>query len=258
MKFKKEPRTEYKNNIIYEVIFQARFPEIVKISNEEPASFQDIIRKKGFPETKIESTDLPTGIPEPLRKAFADDKTYWFLSEEGDWKIVLAKDFIALSCINYKNYKEFQRYLTTALETFHREYEPTYFNRIGLRYKNMVNAQVLSNCKDIRDFIPPHIAPELKESLCDEIVGFEKSIQFKDEVCISNVRHTMGPMSGAFGKYNLNNENSYMIDIDCFTKEKNREVNDVIEASRRFNSDYVRNIFHWSITDKLQKAMEPI
>lgn len=260
MKFNKEKRTKYNNNILYGVIFQARFPQIIKISNEEPANFQDIIRKKGFPETKIKSLSLPSGIPKSLLKGIPGDfdDEYIFLSEDEDWKVVLTKNFVALSCANYKNYEEFEEKLGTVLTVFCEEYEPAYFNRVGLRYQNIVNTEVLKDCKDIKEFIPEHIAPELKKPLGDEVSGFEKAIQFNDLHCIANVRHSMGKISGLFGKYNLNDVYSYIIDIDCFTEEKILEVNDVIKTSRGFNNDYVRNIFHWSITDKLRKAMGPI
>lgn len=258
MKLKKNDRIEFRNNTLFEVIFQARFPTIIKISNEDPANFQDVIRKRGFPETKVKTSDLPTGFPDQILKAFSDDKSYMFLSEDGYWKITLTNNFIALTCFSYTNYGEFERHLKTSLEVFCKEYEPTYFNRIGLRYRNMANKKILGEYKDIKEFIPVHIAPELKDDISDEVVGFEKSIQFKDANCVANVRHAMGKISGTFGQYNLNDEESYLIDIDCFTTEKKREVNDVINTSKRFNSDYVRNIFHWSITNELRNAMEPI
>ena len=43
MHFKKFERVEYEKNILFEVVFQARFPEIMKISHEQPVDFQDII-----------------------------------------------------------------------------------------------------------------------------------------------------------------------------------------------------------------------
>ena len=51
MRFEEAKRVEYKHNILFNVVFQARFPEIMKIPHEEPAAFQDILRKAGYPET---------------------------------------------------------------------------------------------------------------------------------------------------------------------------------------------------------------
>ena len=260
MQFKEEPRTKYKNNILYGVIFQARFPQIIKISNEDPAKFQDIIRKSGFPETNIKTPEPIPGISQSALKnlGVSVDTEYLFLSEDENWKVVLVKDFIALSCNDYTNYEDFEEKLKTVLDIFYKEYEPAYFNRVGLRYQNLVNSQVLQDCKDIKGFIPDHIAPEFKEDVGDEVQAFDKSIQFKDAECTSNVRYLMGKMSGLYGKYNLNGEESYVIDIDCFTNQKMQEVNRVIETSKSFNQRYVRPIFRWSITNELYSAMDPI
>ena len=36
MHFEEFERVEYKQNILFEVVFQARFPDIMKISQEDP------------------------------------------------------------------------------------------------------------------------------------------------------------------------------------------------------------------------------
>ena len=261
MKIPKHQRTEYQNNILFEVIFQARFPRIMKISNEQPANFQDQIRKKGFPETKIKKVaDFPAAIPIPeqIRKAVLGDDEYMFFSEDGKWQITLTKDFIALQCTDYKNYTEFEERLRTTLGVFWTEYEPNYFNRIGLRYRNLANKSILGTDKGIREFVPAHVAPELQESISDEVKGIEKTLLLKDETSTVNVRYIYGELSGKFGIYNLNDEKSYIIDIDCFTTEKIRKVEDAIATSRTFNQRNIRNIFQWSITDTLREAMGPI
>ena len=262
MKLPEEQRTEYQNNILFEVIFQARFPRIMKISNEQPVNFQDRIRKKGFPETKIKKLDFPAAIPIPeqIRKAVSGlgDDEYMFFSEDGKWQITLTKDFVALQCTGYRNYAEFEERLRTTLEVFWKEYEPNYFNRIGLRYRNLANKSILGTDKDIRDFVPSHIAPELQDSISPEVKVIEKTLLLKDETSTVNVRYVYRELSGKFGIYNLNNEKSYIIDIDCFTAERIRKVEDVITTSKTFNQGNIRNIFEWSITDTLREAMGPI
>lgn len=263
MKFPEHPRTEYQKNILFEVIFQARFPQIMKISNEQPVNFQDQIRKKGFPETrtKKEKDLLPPDLPEQMRRAVVlglGDDEYMFFSEDGKWQITLTKDFIALQCTDYKNYAEFEERLKTALKVFWNEYEPNYFNRIGLRYRNLANKKILGTDKDTWEFVPEHVAPELQGSIKDEIEGIEKKLLLKDENSAVNVLYVYGELSGKFGSHNLNDEKSYIIDIDCYTTEKIREVDDAISTSRTFNQGNIRNIFQWSITDALRESMAPI
>ena len=265
MKIPKGQRTEYQRNILFEVIFQARFPRIMKISNELPVNFQDQIRRQGFPETEIKKvSDVPAAIPIPeqIRQAVLGlgDDEYRFFSEDRKWQITLTKDSVALQCTGYKNYTEFEERLRTTLAVFGKEYEPNYFNRIGLRYRNLANKTTLGIDKDIREFVPAHVAPELQESTKDEIKvkGIEKILVLEDETSTVNVRYVYGELSGKVGIYNLNDEKSYIIDIDCYTTEKKRKVEDAIATSRTFNRGNIRNIFQWSITDTLREAMGPI
>ncbi len=263
MKLPPHPRVEYKNNILFEVIFQARFPQIIRIATEQPVNFQEQIRKKGFPETKIKrAAGFPSyDVPENIRRFLEDanDNEHMFFSEDGAWQITLTKDFISLTCMNYRNYTEFEEHLQTMLRVFWEEYSPNYFNRIGLRYRNLANKKVLGIAQDtIREFVPSHIAPDLQGPIRDEVQVIEKAIQLKDEISTVVVRYIYGRLSGKFGNNNLNDEHAYVIDIDCFATEKIREVKHVIAASATFNQGNVRNAFQWSITDVLRKAMEPV
>jgi uncharacterized protein (TIGR04255 family) len=260
MEFPNSKRTEYRKNTLFEVIFQARFPSILKLTKETPSSFQEKIRKKGFPETKIKKVTVPPDFPEQLRKELLGEDEYMFISEDEEWQITLTKDFIALKCTDYKNYTGFARHLKTMLEIFWKEYEPNYFSRIGLRYRNLANERILGTKKDIREYVPSHLAPELdKESpLRDEVQVIEKTLQLKDESSTVNVRYVYGDLSGKFGKYNLSDEKSYIIDIDSFTTEKIRKVNDALARSKSFNEGNIRNIFHWSITNALRETMGPL
>ncbi len=200
MKLPEHQRTEYRHNILFQVIFQARFPRIMKISNEQPVNFQDQIRKKGFPETKIKKAgDFPAAIPIPeqIRKALSGlgDDEYMFFSEDGTWQITLTKDFVALQCTGYRNYTEFEERLRTMLEIFWKEYDPNYFSRIGLRYRNLANKSILGTDNDIRKFVPPHIAPELQEPIKDEIEVIEKTLLLRDEASTVNVRYIYRALS---------------------------------------------------------------
>ena len=261
MKFKEYERTEYKTNTLFEVVFQARFPQIIKISSEAPSEFQDIIRKAGYPETKLDTPNLPPDMPEEIRKAIGANKVYCFMSEKGDWQVSLADNFISLACLNsYKNYTDFKKKLKTVLETFCRIYEPSYFNRIGFRYRNLINKIVLpiDDNVNIRDFIPEHIAPELQENIKENVNSFDKTTQFVDidKNSVANVKHAFAKVSGVFGRTQINKELSYIIDIDCFTEHKIHKVADAITKCDEFNGN-VRNIFRWSITDELHTTMGP-
>lgn len=249
-------RVEYKHNILFEVVFQARFPDIMKISKEDPAEFQDIVRKDGYPEFELEVPLVPPGMPKEVESAVSTDKTFRFFSEERDWQISLAKNFIALSCTaNYSNYEDFSERLKKVLESFNTIYEPSYFTRIGLRYRDIANETFLSHrTVDVKDFIPEYIFPELSILKIKEIKSLQKVSRLDDGDVNANVVHVLSEVSGKFGKHQLENEESYIIDIDCFVESRIEGITDVVNKCPTFKR-LIWNIFQWSITDKLREAM---
>ena len=252
MRFEEFERVEYKYNILFEVVFQARFPEIMKISQEVPAKFQDIVRKEGYPGLVSDIPVLPPGM-----SAVSTDKIFYFLSEGKDWKVSLAKDFIALTCSgDYSNYVDFRKRLEKVLQIFSNIYEPSYFTRIGLGHKNVANKVSLPHAKQgVETYIPKHILPELATPIAVDIETLLKISQFNDGNVKVKVDHILSRVSGKFKKKQFANEKSYIIDIDCFSESKIGGINDVLTRCDIFKS-LSWNIFQWSITDTLRDAME--
>lgn len=255
MKFPEIPKEAYKENILFEVVFQARFPEIMKISHEEPVNFQERIRKD-YPEYGLNFPGLPKDTPEEIKKLITPDKVFHFFSEEKDWQISLARNFIALSCKKYLSYDDFKLRLEEILEIFNAVYEPSYFTRIGLRYRNIVNDELLDslNGKNIRELIPCNIFPELKEDNSENTRSLDKIIYLDDGNLKINVMYALTTVSGEFGRKQINNKESYVIDIDCFTEERTKGVKNVLSKCDEFKRNEW-NVFQWSITDDLRKAM---
>lgn len=256
MNFQEFERVEYEHNILFEVVFQASFPEIMKISQEAPAEFQDIVRKKGYPEFSSEISLLPPGMPKEFEEAVSTNKLFRFFSEDRNWQISLANNFIALACIgNYRNYADFKERLKKVLQTFNEIYTPSYFTRIGLRYRDIANGVSLPQIKKgVEVFIPEYIFPELATSIAEDIDTLQKVSQFNDGNVRANVVHVLSKVSGKFGQKQLANEKSYIIDVDCFSESRIEGINNVLtkcDTFKRLNW----NIFQWSITDNLREAM---
>ena len=256
MHFEEVERVEYKHNTLFNVVFQARFPEIMKISDEGPAKFQDIVRKGGYPEFDSDISALPSDIPKELKQMVTADQVFHFFSEERDWQLSLSKNFIALACHgNYHNYEGFRGRLEKALQTFNEIYEPSYFTRIGLRYQDIANEVFLPNMEsNVKDFIPSYIFPELSTPIAKDIEALQKVSQFNDGEVRATVSHVLFDASGTFGRWHVPNKKSYIIDIDCYCENRIREINDVLTRCDTFKQ-HIWNIFQWSITDKLRAAM---
>ena len=256
MHFEQVERTEYKNNTLFNVVFQARFPDILKITHEAPVLFQDIVRKLGYPESISSNLPLPANTPNELKQMMPFDKEYHFLSEDKIWQISLSKNFIALACNgDYNNYADFRARLKTVLEKFNEIYEPAYFSRVGLRYQDIANEVFLPDMRgSVHDFVPNHVFPELSTPMAEDIDTLQKVSRLKDGDIRVTVVHVLFYAIGTFGRHHVPNKMSYLIDVDCYTENRTRGISDVLTRCDTFKN-HIWNIFQWSITDELRTAM---
>ena len=256
MHFEQVARTEYKNNTLFNVVFQARFPDILKISHEAPVEFQDRVRRDGYPESDSAIPAIPTDVPNELKQLMSADQVFHFYSEDRNWQLSLSRNFLAVSCNgNYKHYIEFRGRLEKALQTFSAIYEPSYFTRVGLRYQDIANEVFLRNMvSSVDSFVPNHVFPELTMRVASDIDNLHKVSRFADGDVKVTVSHFYFEASGTFGRRHVPNKMSYLINIDCYTGNKTREIRDVLTRCDTFK-EHIWNIFQWSITDELRVAM---
>ena len=144
--FSKEERCLYRNNQLQEVICQLRFPEILSIGVNVPAAFQEAIRdeypqysaRKEIPAPKI------TGTPGNFRLDNGDATVnYQFTSADGVWRVNLTTKFISIACSRYTCWEDFAGKLDKPLAAFIKLYKPAYFERVGLRYVNIISRKAL-------------------------------------------------------------------------------------------------------------------
>ena len=145
--FSQQQRCHYRRSPLSEVICQLRFPEILSISANPPAAFQEAIRDD-YPEYTLRR-DVPppmvTGAPGHF--SLENPPTvvnYQFASCDGVWRVNLTGNFISLSCTRYPGWEEFAARLDKPLAAFIRLYKPAYFQRVGLRYINFISRNRLS------------------------------------------------------------------------------------------------------------------
>ena len=122
MLFSDHPRTHYRAAPTHEVICQLRFPSILSINTTEPADFQEAIRAE-FPQYARREDAAPpqiTGLGGPNLKIQQQPTVanYHFLSADGQWKLNVTRDFIALSTLRYPGWEAFARQLDKPLAAF--------------------------------------------------------------------------------------------------------------------------------------------
>lgn len=140
--FSAEPRCHYGTSPIVEVICQLRFPEILSISAQPPVEFQEAIRSEYPQFQRRMDTPAPRIAGAPGHFSLENQPStinYQFVSADGIWRINLTGKFISLTCTKYTCWEDFAARLDKPLAAFIRIYKPAYFERIGLRYLNVIS-----------------------------------------------------------------------------------------------------------------------
>ena len=157
--FSQSERCVYKKNFLDQVICQLRFPEILSIETELPAQFQEAIRSE-FPKyacTKDKPAPKLMGTPGNLRMEQQPEcNNYHFVSADGVWRVNLTSKFISLACSRYTRWEDFARKLDKPLAAFIKIYKPANFERIGLRYVNLLAREAVDVADvSFRDLLNP-------------------------------------------------------------------------------------------------------
>ncbi len=262
MPFPSSNRIIYQNNPLDRVICQLRFPPILRIEAEPPATFQELIRQdfSGYRE-KIEwSLNLPQEarglIPgdafQKMQQSSTKTKNHEFSSEDGDWKVNLSKSFIALTTTRYTRWEDFQCRLNSIRDALVEVFNPTYFTRVGLRYIDVIRRSQLGlDDSDWSDLIQPYILGILSDStVCDRVINFENEFLLSLADNESNVR-----IKTSFARPVDSDEICYMIDSD-FYNDNRKSAEEATELLTLLHQRASR-LIQWCITSTLHQAMEP-
>jgi len=253
--FPESDRVIYARNPLEFVICQLRFPAILKISSGPPADFQESLRRFYPLYREIPPVDIATGFPPELVNVIGNllpnqgSKTYEFSTQDGNWQVTLTQESLALSCKRYVRWEEFRELLLSALELLLRIYEPSFFTRIGLRYRDVIARNQLG-LSDVpwRDLLSRELAAEFHSRVAQSIenTGHQIVLRLQDDVAKVTLQHGLGNKSG---------EICYIIDSDFYVNERTG-ARDATRILDYFNRQAGR-LFRWCITDRLHQAMEP-
>ena len=253
--FPDSERVIYVHNPLESVICQLRFPAILKISSGPPADFQENLRRYYPLFREVPPVDIPTGFPSELVSIIGNllpnqgSKTYEFSTQDGNWQVTLTQESLALSCKKYVHWEEFRELLMSALDLLLKIYEPSFFTRIGLRYRNIVTRNDLG-LKDAPwgDLLSHDLAAEFHSRITDSIetAGHQLVLRLQGDAAKVTLQHGLG---------NKTAEACYIIDSDFYVNEK-IGAQDATRILDYFNREAGR-LFRWCIADKLHNAMEP-
>ena len=245
----------YHKKLAFEIIFQVRFQDLLKISNDTPLDFQYEMRSQGYPNFTLNSTSaVPGEIQQFLPRLDNLLNTYIFSSADPNrpYQIHLSKNFISIIHLGpYLEGDDFKNRFNNVLNSFVSIYGISDFTRVGLRHRNMVNSICISSTdtETIKSFVPDHIFPELSQNM-PGILHLDKRYGIVHEGTIVNANYAWVPVSGNHGQRQFSNELSYIIDIDCFLQSNIQGMDNINESYARFDRQY-SNIFDWSVSRSL-------
>ena len=258
MLFSDRPRAHYPNAPVHEVICQLRFPTILSINNVEPADFQEVIRDT-FPQY-VRRQDMPAPQPGLNAPKPAPVSNYHFISADNLWKLNLTKDFIALSTVRYTGWEDFAGHLDKALAAFIQTYKPAYFQRVGLRYVNIISRKRLGleDTPWTELMSPAYTAvfdqPDVQEEdLLNCITDFQLKL---DNSCRAKVHAGLGRIQVKAPNAPQDPEVKFIFDMDL-SMSGNVPCTMAAGALETLHVHGGR-IFEGAITEELRSAMERI
>ena len=244
-------RVIYQRNPLLEVITQLRFPTILKIANQDPVEFQDAIRQN-YPILEVSSLDEEEESPSD---GHHPDPIYHFKSEDFQWEVLLNRDFLTLITNHYDRYEAFKERFSAVMKVFETIYKPAFYDRVGLRYKDLIIRSSLGLEDEAwSNLIPAYVAPELHSvEIADEIISSVKILAMNLGMGQVIFRH--GLVEARKEEQGLI-EPAYLLDADFFNEQRTAIGNHVWIHLDDYNQS-ARKLFRWSITEKLHQAMEP-
>jgi len=258
MKLPDYQRVSYQRTPLIEVVGQLRFPTILKINNQDPYEFQERIRFDYPIFKQSQDLNLPpeiVALVPQISSITPQYTTYNFLSENSKWQLSLNRDNLTLATIEYKQYEEFKEKFAKAINIFEEVYNPSFYIRLGLRYKDLIlRSKLKIEDKPWSALITPQIASELHSTeLSGAILTLVKNLEIQLEEGRVNFNHGL-VMSQDPSKGNIQ-EPGYLFDADLFVEDKIKK-GDIWNVFDNFNRTGGK-LFRWSITDELHTAMEP-
>lgn len=258
MLFAPYERVHYARSPLVEVICQLRFPTILSIGANEPAAFQEAVRRD-FPRYAVRQEQLPPRVVKRGNATALEPQkpipNYSFVSEDGRWKLNLTQNFIALSTLSYQRWEDFAVRLDKHLAQFIQIYQPAYFERIGLRYVNAVSRQRLGLEGQLwDDLIQSQYIGILGEPDVEESEIAKCSLEV-DTPLVGGYRMKLRTGPGLVGVGKTDKEVKFVLDADFSTAGKMtaEAVPEKLERMHRFAVCF----FQGAITKELHEAMGP-
>ncbi len=239
-----------RNAPLVRVIAQVRFPVIASIDNRGfIASFQEAIRD-AYPVLRPEMTQgFVVGVQGVTP---APSQVIWrFHDVQGQWRVSLAPDFIALETTAYTSRSDFLARLHGALRALHEHIGPKITDRVGLRYIDRV---LMHGVEDIATLV----RQEVIGILATPMAASAQQALSESLFVVPNTRARLlarwgqVPPQGTVDPDALEPVDtlSWILDLDMFSVESRAFDPEALVAEVRTYAERIYTLFRWAVTEE--------
>jgi uncharacterized protein (TIGR04255 family) len=256
--FPPSPRVLYRKAPLVQVTCQLRFPPVLRIEVEPPVAFQDKVRGSFPLFERVGVPLLPPGLPPEIAQSLAAQlgqaapSSYQFHTEDKSTTIVLASESFSISTRSYRTWEGFLKQLREPLSSLMAIYNPNFFSRIGLRYQDFINRELIGIgntpwTKLLKPEIVGELAlPDIEQRVLDARRVLRVGMSMPGATLL--LQHGLSKPTGS-------TEFGYTMDFDFYTEQRTG----VKDAETTLNGlhEGVGRAFRWCITDRLHDALDP-
>jgi uncharacterized protein (TIGR04255 family) len=253
--FPDSERVVYSRNPLELVICQLRFPSVLKISTEPPADFQDRVRREFPLYREVPTVNFGVSLPSEMSTVvnrmlpIPTTRAYEFSSGDKAWTVTLTQESLALTCTNYSRWEKFREHLEMLLGILRDLYQPPFFTRIGLRYRDVLNRSELGLVGvSWSDLLSKELGGVFHSAIAASIEGLAYQL-------ILSLQGGAAKVTIQHGLAQKGDELCYIVDSDFYVTNRT-ETHDAIDILNYFNRQSGR-LFRWSIAERLHRALEP-
>lgn len=230
------------------VIAQVRFPEILSVERRDfVAPFQDAIRSI-YPVLRQEQMQGVLFGPDGV--AAAKQQTAWRFSDvEGNWRVSLTPEFLALETTKYLSRADFFGRLKLLVETLEERINPGQVDRLGVRYIDRITGDGVDDIAklvrtEVRGIAGTAAATHVGHTLTETMfVQGDSSLVARWGCLPPGV--SVDPSA-----IEPSQEKSWILDLDMFSTAPVPFVAERILAEAQRYAERIYTVFRWAVTDE--------
>ncbi len=230
------------------VIAQVRFPrELAVETAERVAPFQTALRA-AYPVLRKEHTQ--TFKFSAAGAEAVQPQTAWrFNDTDGDWRVSLTTDFLALETTKYTSRADFCARLKVALEALDEHFGPKQVDRLGVRYIDRIADAAV---EDISKLVVPEVCGIVGTEAFAHAVQAISDTRFELPDARVTARWGQLPEGATHDPLALEtiDERSWILDLDMSTRTSTPFSVDGLVTTARTFAERIYTIFRWAVTDE--------